>query len=197
MRSRNSLGEDNLGLTPSSLSGSPVQFKSSLRAGLPVPASSRCLFLFPRHGHAQGTKTVQEDFLTIAAGHCRAPEPEPWPLQPPAGTLCTALGLGTWSTSQAHRWRWRGERWHQLISRPKGCQDLAGTKAKESEEEVAERWYNCFAEYSHNGSCNHRENRVSVWNTISALLCKYRNYDFMSHTSRGILSGLFSSISEL
>lgn len=140
-------------------------------------------------------KPVQEDFLTVAAGHCWAPEPELRPLQPPAGTPCTAWGLGTWSTSKAHRWRGSGERWHQLISRPEGCQDLAGMK--ESEKEVAERWYNCFAEYSHDGSCNHRENRVSVWNTISALLCKYRSYDFMSHTSRDALLGLFSSISEL
>lgn len=107
MRSRNSLGQDNLRLTPSSLSGSPVQFKSGFKAGLPVPASSRCLFLLPRHRHAQGMKPVQKEFLTVAAGHCWAPEPELWPLQSPARTSCTALRLGTWSTSQLRRWRRR------------------------------------------------------------------------------------------
>lgn len=53
-------------------------FKSSLRAGLSVPASSRHLFLFPRDEHAQRMKPVQDEFLTIAAGHCWGPEPGPW-----------------------------------------------------------------------------------------------------------------------
>lgn len=116
------------------------------------------LCLLPVQGMPKGWNLCRMSSWPLLLGMA---EPGPW-------SPCSAVGLGTWSTSRAHRWGQDEEWWHQLISKPKRCQDLAGTKAERSGKQLAERWYNCSAEHSHNGSCNHRGKRVSVWNTISA-----------------------------
>lgn len=69
---------------------------------------------------------------------------------------------------------------------------------RQSGKDLAERWYNCSAEHSHNGSCNHqRKQSVCLKHYFCFFWCKYRNYDFMSRTLRDVLLGLFYSISEL
>lgn len=154
----------------SSLSGCLVYegagFKSSLRAGLSVPASSRHLFLFARDGHAQKMKPVQGEFLTIASGHCWGPEPGPW-----VTVYCCGAGHPEHQPSPQMGTGWRAVTLaHQQapeVSRP--CKHKGRGEWKGISWEMIQLL--CRAEHSHNRSCNHRGNRVSAWNTISAFFC--------------------------